>query len=98
MNDSQPAGGERRVSPPTPKMLEFAQNIAKRLGRDLPPEVPDDFDACRAFLDANKEAASGPSEKQVNFARMIADRKGVSIPPETLKVGKLLSAWIDANK
>lgn len=88
---------QQRTNKPTDKMLEFAKNVAKKLGQPLPDEVINSFDACRAFLDANKDAANRPSEKQLNFAKTIAERKGVTIPPETLANGKELSKWIDAN-
>jgi len=89
---------ERTSSAPTPKMLEFASNIAKRAGIALPDAVSTDFDACKAFIDTNKDAAMRPSEKQVKFADSIAERKGLTIPPETLANGKTLSRWIDENK
>lgn len=88
---------ENRSSKPTDKMLDFAKSIAKSIGTRVPDEVLNDFDACKAFIDANKEAASRPSEKQENFAKSIAERKGLTIPEETLKSRKDLSAWIDAH-
>lgn len=88
---------ETRSSKPTDKMLDFAKSIAKSIGTRVPDEVLNDFDACKAFIDANKEAASRPSEKQENFAKSIAERKGLTIPEETLKSRKDLSAWIDAH-
>ena len=87
-----------RANKPTPKMLDFATKIAAKLGQDLPEEVAESFDACKAYLDANQAAAKQPSEKQLKFANSIAERKGVEIPAEALADGKLLSAWIDANK
>lgn len=87
-----------RSNPPTQKMLEFAQSIAKRLGIDLPPEVATSYDGCRSFLDAHSAAAVAPSEKQLKFAGNIAERKNLTIPAETLKNGKELSKWIDENK
>jgi DNA topoisomerase-3 len=87
-----------RSSAPTPKMLEYAGNIAAKMGTPLPEAVAVSFEACKDFIDANKEAAMRPSEKQLKFANIIAERKGLSIPPETLSNGKELSAWIDTNK
>lgn len=87
---------------PTPKMGEFAAGIAKRLNLELPEDVLMDFEACKAFIDANKDAASAipmaPSEKQLKFADSIAKKKGLTIPPATLAHGKELSKWIDENK
>jgi DNA topoisomerase-3 len=79
-------------------MLEYAGNIAAKMGTPLPEAVAVSFEACKDFIDANKEAAMRPSEKQLKFANIIAERKGLSIPPETLSNGKELSAWIDTNK
>jgi DNA topoisomerase-3 len=87
-----------RANPPTPKMLDFARRIAAKLGQELPEDVAESFDACKAYLDANQAAAKQPTERQLGFARSIAERKGVEIPAEALAEGKLLSAWIDANK
>jgi hypothetical protein len=89
---------DRRTSKPTDKMLDFAKAIAKSLGRRVPDEVMADFDACRDFIDTNKEAASRPSEKQTDYAKAIAKRKGVTVPQEALADRRLISAWIDENK
>lgn len=88
----------KRANKPTDKMLEFAKNVAKRIGVRVPDEVMTDFDACREFLDSNKEAAMRPSDKQLNFAKSIAERKGVDIPEEVLNNGRELSKWIDDHK
>lgn len=93
MSDSQPT----RTSGPTEKQLDYAKNIAKKLGIKLTEDVQTDFEACKAFIDANKDAASKPSEKQINFARSIAERKGLELPPEVLAQAKEISKWIDAN-
>lgn len=94
MSDEAP----RRTSTPTDKMLEFAKSIAKKVGVRVPDEVMTDFDACKAFIDANKDTAMRPTEKQVSFAESIAKRKGVSVPPEVMANSKELSKWIDDNK
>lgn len=87
-----------RSNAPTPKMLEYATNIARKMGVELPEDASISFDACRAFIDANKDAAMRPSEKQLKFATNIAERKGISIPPEVEANGPMLSKWIDENK
>jgi DNA topoisomerase-1 len=84
--------------PPTEKMLEYAKNIAKKLGIRVPDEVMVDGSACSKFIDANKNAALRPSDKQLTFAKAIAERKGVEIPDTALANGKELSKWIDENK
>lgn len=87
-----------RVGRPTDKMLEFAKNIASRVGKSVTDEIMTDFEACRAFIDENKEQALRPTERQLAFAQRIADEKSVEIPPEALANGRELSKWIDANK
>lgn len=89
---------ENRSSKPTDKMLEYAKNIAKKVGVRIPDDVMADYEACKKFIDENKDAANKPSDKQVNFAKVIAERKGVAIPDAVLANGKELSAWIDAHK
>lgn len=98
MSEEQQPNTNNRTSRPTPKMLQFAERIALKLGGTLPAEVSENFDSCKAYIDANIEAASRPSEKQLSFARTIAERRGVEIPPAELADGRLLSKWIDANK
>lgn len=98
MNEPQQNAPAPRASKPTPKMLEYAQKIAMRLGQELPPEAANDFEKCRAYIDENKEAASRPTEKQLNFAKTISERKGVTIPDDALADGRKLSKWIDDNK
>lgn len=87
---------------PTPKMLEFAKGIAKRLKLELPGDVENSFDACKGFIDTNKDAANAiplpPSDKQLSFATSIAQKKGATIPPDVLANAKALSKWIDDNK
>lgn len=83
---------------PTDKMLEFAKSIAKRLNIRVPDEVMTDYEACKQFIDTNRDAALRPSEKQLSFAQAIAQRKGVTVPAECLANGRELSKWIDDNK
>ncbi len=89
---------ETRVNKPSDKMLEFAKNIATRLNTKVPENVMNDWEACKQYIDENKDNASRPTDKQSNFAKMIADRKGVTIPDDVAKNGRLLSKWIDENK
>lgn len=89
---------EQRASKPSDKMLEFAKNIATKVGVRVPDEVMTSYDACKKFIDDNKDAAMRPSEKQLNFANSIALRKGMNISAEIMANGRDLSAWIDSNK
>lgn len=88
----------KRSNTPSDKMLEFAKNIATKVGVRVPDEVMVDWDACKKFIDDNKEVAMRPSEKQLNFANKIAQTAGVAIPPEILANGRDLSKWIDEHK
>lgn len=83
---------------PTENMVAFASRLAKRLNQQLPSDVLTDFDACRKFIDANKEAGMRPTEKQISFAERIAKEKGVSLPDDARSDSRRISEWIDANK
>ena len=87
-----------RSNKPSDKMLEFATNIAKKLGLQVPDAAMSEWDACKKFIDDNLPAYNKPSEKQLTFAKSIAEKKGVEIPAEILAVGRDLSRWIDDNK
>lgn len=95
MSENESTGRSNR---PSDKMLEFAKSIATRLGVRVPDEVMTDWDACKAFIDENKDTAMRPSEKQLNFANSIASSKGLTIPAEVLANGRELSKWIDKHK
>jgi hypothetical protein len=41
------------ASPPTSKMIAFAQRLARDKKAALPPDYDKDFDICRRFLDQN---------------------------------------------
>jgi DNA topoisomerase III len=89
---SQPRSGA-----PTEKQLEYAHKLAAQLKVVLPPEVLQDFEACRAFIDKHV-VSQPPSERAMSFAESIAKRKSVAIPDKVKKSSKELSAWIDSNK
>ncbi len=44
-----------RSSPPTPKMVAFAERLARDKKAKLPPDYDRDFDVCRKFLDGNAD-------------------------------------------
>jgi len=89
---------EQRVNKPSDKMLEFAANIATKLGTPLPDDVKSNWEMCKQYIDDNKDTANRPSEKQLKFATSIAERKGLTIPEDAIKNGRVLSQWIDENK
>lgn len=88
----------KRANKPTDKMLGYAKKIAAALGKPLPKEVSQDFDACREFIDAHKDTPFPPSEKALNFAKSIAEQKGLELPDSVQRSARELSQWIDANK
>lgn len=101
LNQESPTMSEneqKRVSKPTDKMLDYAKTIAKKVGVRVPDEVMADFDECKSFIDAHKDAAMRPSEKQLSFANSIASNKGLTIPDDILANGRELSKWIDEHK
>ena len=89
---------EKRVNKPTDKMLEFAKRIATKLNVTVASEVLTDFDACKQFIDENKDSAMKPTDKQLSFAERIAKDKSLEIPDEARLNGRVLSQWIDDNK
>ncbi len=97
-NDTQAMTEASRSNKPTQKMVDFAVRIAQRKGEELPAAARTEWDACTAYIDANKEAVMRPTEKQKAFADRIAREKGLTLPPEALTDGRLLSKWIDSNR
>ena len=83
---------------PSDKMLEFAKTIATKLSKQVPDEVMTSYDACKKFIDDNKDTAMRPSDKQIEFAKRIAMKASLTIPEDTLKNGRDLSKWIDEHK
>lgn len=81
-------------SAPTEKMVLAATGAAARHDVKPPKGFEQDFDVCKAFLDAYLNKAS---PKAVKFAESIAKEKGLTIPDEARLTGKSLSAWIDEN-
>jgi DNA topoisomerase III len=97
-NSTMSDGQAPRANKPTTKQLEYAARIAQKLGKELTEEQRNSYDACSAFIEANKDAANRPTEKQVAFATRIANDKGLTVPDDVLKDGRQLSKWIDENK
>ncbi len=93
--------GSGRRNPPSPAMLNAANAIAKNKKIELPRDVTQSFDACKAFLDKHPRDPNAtparPSEKQIELARSIAEKKGAALPQSALESSKALSQWIDAN-
>lgn len=83
---------------PTDKMLNFAKKLAEQLGLELPAEVSESFEGCKAFLDAHAQTVTSPTQKQIDFAKSIAQRKNIQVPEKVRNDKRLLSKWIDENK
>lgn len=91
--------------PPTPKQVDYAAAIARRLNARIPAEAANDRRALSDWIDAHKaraaaRAASGPgaTSRQVAFAERIARVKRRGIPGECFRDAGLMSRWIDANR
>lgn len=93
---NQPQGNQSGVQrgTPTDKMLAYAEKIADELGIEMPQDAAENFDACRAFIDANADSVP-PTDKQVGLAQRIASSNGARIPADVLASKRKLSAWID---
>ncbi len=87
-----------RDGSPTEKMLGYAEKLAAATGAELPGECRTSYNACRAFLDANKDVPLPPSAKALEYAGSLASKKGIEVPAEVSQSSKACSAFIDANK
>jgi DNA topoisomerase-3 len=74
---------------PTDKMRALARDLADKRGERLPPDVLNDFEACRAYIDARVERPAVPeggtrlpTPKQLEFAEKLAKRRGWVVPVE----------------
>jgi DNA topoisomerase-3 len=56
--DTTPPTARAAKTPPTEKMLRFAQSLAQQRGIALPDDIDADFELCRRFLDAHAGSLS----------------------------------------
>jgi hypothetical protein len=87
--------------PPTPKQLDYARAIARRLDTAIPRAGLEDRRALSHWIDAHKPGAArgpGATSRQVAFAEKIARIKRRAIPDECFRDAGLMSRWIDANR
>ncbi len=87
--------------PPTPKQLDYARQIARRLDTAIPRTELEDRRALSKGIDAHKRGgprAPGATSTQVAFAERIARVKRRAIPDECFRDAGLMSRWIDANR
>jgi len=87
--------------PPTPKQLDYARQIARRMDAPIPRAELEDRKALSKWIDAHKRGgprAPGATSKQVAYAEKIARVKRRAIPDECFRDAGLMSRWIDANR
>lgn len=87
----------QRRREPTRKMLDFAIDLARKRGVQLPEQCYHDFDACAQFLDGPSDPNT-PTRRQMAYARDISRDTGVLIPSKALSNWRELSAWINETK
>lgn len=94
---------EAKPSPATGAMLQFALELAHRLGIVLLPEHVGTYEQCAAFLERNRSIARAqpevmlPTLKQLSYAAAIARKRGIAVPAAALADGRQLSQWISRN-
>lgn len=92
--------GAPACRPPTPAMLTFAQDLARRRGVTLPANALDDYAICAAFLDQFKSVrAPGatpapPGPVELKLALDVTELTGVTAPVHVLADKWLLSLWL----
>lgn len=92
------------VKPATAKQIEYARQIAARVGTTVPQGLSQDRTRLSAWIDGHKpKPATGPfsnypSSKQVAFAERIARIRRRDIPQECFRDKQMMSKWIDGNK
>ena len=70
---------EYNKNAPTKKILEYAQDISKKLKIALPKECEDDFKACCLFVDKHKPLLP-PSESQLRAIYATEKRLKIKAP------------------
>ncbi|GLR63956.1 DNA topoisomerase [Marinospirillum insulare] len=89
-----------KTSPPTKKMIDFANSLAKELGLDA-SEAVKTFDACKAFLNEHSSkktnsAKSPPTAKMLSFARKLAKERKLEVPSEVESSFESCKNFIDS--
>lgn len=83
---------------PTPARLKLAEDIAARLGVDLPDAAMEDWRACADFITKNRAAIDEPpSDNKLGLAESLAQRMGVELPQEARVSWRACNAFIDGN-
>lgn len=101
---STPPPAVPEIKPATDKQIQYARQIAARLGEPMPAHLAQDRAKLSDWINASKQQApegrfsNYPSSKQVAFAERIARIKRQDIPRECFRDKRMMSKWIDHNK
>lgn len=87
---------EKKISPPSPKQLEFAKQLAQKTGLELPSNIEEDYKICNEFIEKAK-AQVPPSPKQIELAKKLANDKKVDLPKNFEKSLEICSKFIDKH-
>lgn len=87
---------EKKISPPSPKQLEFAKQLAQKTGLELPSNIEEDYKICNEFIEKAK-AQVPPSPKQIELAKKLANDKKVDLPKNYEKSLEICSKFIDKH-
>lgn len=81
---------EKKIYPPSPKQIQFVENIAEKLQISPPENYKNNVSLCKQFIDQNikelnqkQEKLSKnhlPSPKQIAFAKKLAEEKNKKLP------------------
>ena len=98
-------GTAGRNRPPTPPMLRYVEDLARRTGVAPPPGYAESGDRCRAFLDQHAPktgkaavpdgAARPPTAAKLALAGQLAQKQGTPVPDQAKATP---SAWTDAHQ
>jgi len=102
------AGAAARDRPPTPAMLRYVEDLARRKGAVPPPGYAEDGSLCRVFLDQHAPKAGSvtapdgaasrpPTPAQLALAKRLAQDRKAAVPDGAKATSTAPSAWIDAQ-
>ena len=97
--------GDKRPTPapvpepaPSPASVQYAQDLARKLGWALSPEVAASREKLTQFLNramaARMRMPLEPTERQLAYANALAARRGIPVPADVLASREAMSRWI----
>lgn len=99
MTDEQSQASSAKTNAPTQGRIDFARQIADKLGVDLPDAISEDWRACADFINKNKHVLdTPPSDAQLAFAQRIAAHLKLDLAPEVHQSWRACKEFIEANK